>query len=384
MPNVAEAVALARRVADDAGSKEADACDVEARWPSDSMRALQQEGLMGLVVPVEHGGMGLGLEALARVCETLGYQCGSTGLTYGMHCVGTGVIASKATPRQAERYLRPIAEGRHITTLALSEPGTGVHFYLPETRIARTADGYRLNGRKSFVTSGGHADSYVLSAQDPAAPAGIGSFSCAVVPNEAPGLTWVDPWQGIGMRGNASCGLRLEDVQIPAGDRLGDEGDQIWYVFHVVAPYFLMAMAGTYLGIAARALHEARSHLVSRMHEHTGLPLSAVDVLQHRIASVWTDVERARRLIYWAGQEADAGGSKALSALMAAKADVASCAVRTVNECMTLAGGKGYAQGALLERLMRDARAAHVMAPTTDVLLTWAGRALLGRPLLEE
>ncbi|WP_231082431.1 acyl-CoA dehydrogenase family protein, partial [Staphylococcus aureus] len=85
--------------------------------------------LMGLVFPAECGGLGQGLFALARICEELGKSYASVGLCYGMHCVGTAVIAAKATPWQKEHYLEPIAAGRHITTLALSEPGTGAHFY---------------------------------------------------------------------------------------------------------------------------------------------------------------------------------------------------------------------------------------------------------------
>lgn len=384
MASLTQVLGDAHAVATAVVRAEADKCDRKGAWPRASMHALQEAGLGGLVVPEEHGGHGLGMEALARVCEALGRECGSTGLCFGMHTVGTAVLASKATEDHVQRYLRPIAEGRHLTTLALSEPGTGVHFYLPETKMARDGKEYVVDGRKSFVTNGGQVDSYVVSGLDPAARARTGAFSCIMLPRAAPGMSWVDPWQGVGMRGNSSCGLVLDGVRVPEKDRLGREGDQNWYVFQVVAPYFLMAMAGTYLGIAARALDEATAHLKERRHGHTGRPLAGVDVLQHRLGALWTDVERARRFIHWAAREGDTGGPGALHGIMAAKADVARCAVATVNECMTLCGGRAYAEGALLERLLRDARAAHVMSPTTDLLLNWIGRRLLDRPMLEE
>ena len=153
-------------------------------------------------------------------------------------------------------------------------------------------------------------------------------------------------------------------------------------MFEVVAPFFLMAMAGTYLGVAASALDEATAHLGKRTYGHSGARLSHVPVLQHRLGELWAEVQRTRRLVYWAASEGDEHGPEALPALCSAKAEVADCVVRVVNEVMTLCGGSAYRDGSRLERLLRDGRAAHVMAPTTDILRTWAGRAVLGLPLL--
>jgi isovaleryl-CoA dehydrogenase len=128
------------------------------------MRALGQAGLLGLHVPRRLGGLEQGFEALVLTTERLGRACASTSLVFGMHCVATKVIATKATPDQESRYLEPIAAGEHITTLALSEPGTGVHFYMPQTTFRAQGGDFVLDGVKSFVTSGSHADSYVVSA----------------------------------------------------------------------------------------------------------------------------------------------------------------------------------------------------------------------------
>jgi alkylation response protein AidB-like acyl-CoA dehydrogenase len=186
------------------------------------------------------------------------------------------------------------------------------------------------------------------------------------------------------MRGNSSRSVTLSDVRVPAQNRLGQEGDQIWYVFSVVAPYFLVAMAGTYLGIAGRALDEARAHLMRRRYTHTGGALAEIGVLQHRLGALWANVERTRRLCYWAAACADRGEPDALPALCAAKAEVARSVVQVTNESMTLTGGSSYREGKLLQRLLRDARAADVMSPTTDLLYGWIGRALLELPLLGE
>lgn len=375
-------VERARQVAEDVARPNAPLVDRHGRWPSQAIQALKDAGLAGLVVPEQHGGLGHGLSAVVRVGEVLGRECASTALCFGMHCVGSAVIAAKAAPEQVEAFLEPIARGEHITTIALSEPGSGSHFWLPETTLARSDGGFRVSGRKTFVTSGGQADSYVIStvAADPAAPPG--EFSCVVVPADADGLSWGQPWNGIGMRGNSSCTLELRDVDLPPHALLGGEGEQMWYVFNVVAPFFLSAMAGAYLGIAADALDAARLHLVERRYSHDGSRLAQQPVVQHRLGVLWATVERTRQLLYHAAAEGDTASPAAVMALCSAKAEVAETAVFVVNEAMTLAGGIGYREGGTLERRLRDARAAHVMAPTTDVLRMWVGRALLDENLL--
>ena len=137
--------------------------DRNGEWPAHSMAAFARAGLTGLPVPQRLGGHGQGLLALTMMTEAIGRACPSSALCFGMHCVGTAVIAAKATPFQEERYLRPIAAGRHITTLALSESGSGAHFYLPETQLTASGDSYLVNGTKQFITNGGQADSYVVS-----------------------------------------------------------------------------------------------------------------------------------------------------------------------------------------------------------------------------
>ena len=372
-----------RRVAAEVLATEADSVDREAAWPQAGMRALQRAGLAGLVVPTESGGHGLGLEALAIVCEELGQVCSSTAICFGMHSVGAAVIASKATDDQKHRYLEPIARGEHLTTLALSEPGTGAHFYLPQAKLSKqSADTYFVDGTKSFVTNGGHADSYVISTGAAHEDAPPGQFSCFVMPRDARGLSWEGKWDGWGMRGNSAIRAKLTHLEVPVRDLLGTEGDETWYVFNVVTPFFLVAMAGTYVGIAAAALDEARQHLLGRVHAHSGLELARNPILQHRFGQLWAQVERTRCLVREASRKGDAGLEDALPALCSAKAEVADCADRVTAECMTIMGGLGYAEGSRIHRLYRDARAAHVMSPTTDLLRTWTGRALLGLPLL--
>lgn len=374
-----------REITESTVSKEATDVDQKAQWPEKSIRLMQQEGLAGLVIPKESGGLGQGLYGFVRVCEIIGQASASAGLCFGMHCVASAVIAAKATPHQKKNFLEPIAQGQHLTTLALSEPGTGSHFYLPQTQLLSLSETeFAIKGNKTFVTNGGFADSYVISTVGVEADASIDQFSCVVVEKTASGLELGPPWQGLGMRGNSSRSLALRSVAVPSGNLLGAQGDQLWYVFQVVTPYFLTSMAGVYLGIAQAAFEEAKNHLMKRNHSHNGLTLNQIPLLQHRLGTLWAKIERTRQLIYHAALEGDKGGENAILAILSAKAEVAHCVVEVVNEAMTLAGGVGYRDNSRFDVLLRDARAAHVMSPTTDLLYTWIGRAILDQPILND
>lgn len=380
---IEEVKRIAKEIASTVVREEIAQVDQEAIWHEKGMRAMQEKGLAGLVVAKEHGGLGFGLEALAQVCEILGTESASMGLCFGMHCVGTAVLQSKATEYQIENYLKPIAAGKHITTLALSEPGTGAHFYFPQTKITSKDNGkFNVAGKKTFATNGGHADSYVVStvAADDDSP--IGYFSCVIVDKDVEGLSVNGKWEGMGMRGNSSLALDFDNIELDGNKLIGNQGDQIWYIFNVVAPYFLVAMAGTYIGAAQAAFDEAKNHLSERTYDHSGSGLAEVQILQHRLGSMWSELQAGKQLIYWAAREADSGGAEAVPALCTAKANVAGCAVKMVNEALTLCGGKGYRENGKLERIMRDVRAADVMSPTTDLLHTWTGRILLDQPIL--
>lgn len=358
----------------------AEEVDEKALWPEHSFRALGEAGLLGLHVPEELGGKGQGLTALAMATEMMSEHCASSAMSFGMHCVGTAVIAAKPTSVQAKKYLEPIARGEHITTLALSEAGTGAHFYMPAVQLRHEETGFRVEGEKSFVTNAGHCDSYVVSTQAEEGAA-MAEFSCVVVDSASSGIELEKEWRGLGMRGNSSRGIHFSGTHVPPENLLGEEGEQIWYIFEVIAPYFLMAMAGTYIGIARGALAQAIRHLKNRVHTHSGRSLADLELIQSRIAVLWADVEKTRLLMYHAARLGDLGDPETMTPLLTSKAEVAETATRVVNDCMTMMGGISYGENGIMSRYLRDVRAAHIMSPTTDILRLWAGRAVLGQPL---
>jgi isovaleryl-CoA dehydrogenase len=194
---------------------------------------------------------------------------------------------------------------------------------------------------------------------------------CEMVgPSRRRGLEWSDAWNGFGMRGNSTRRVRLNRVRTPATNLIGAQGDQIWYVFEIIAPYSLIAMAGVYLGIARAALEATIFHLQRRTYEHTGLSLSSVAVLSNQVSEMWTAIERSRQLVHHAARLGDAGAPDVQRALFAVKIDVADTVVAVTNLAMMMSGGRGYQENNLIGRLLRDAQAAHVMSPTTHLLKT--------------
>jgi isovaleryl-CoA dehydrogenase len=374
--------ATAEAVAAEVAAPNAARIDSEAAWPRATFDALAASGLLGLHVPERLGGHGQGLVGLLLTTEAIAYACSSSGLCYGMHNVATAVLAAKATPDQEERFLLPIAQGRHVSSLALSEAGTGSHFYLTDTSLEQAGDWFIVNGQKQFVTGGSHADSYVASTMTTTGRAAPGEFNLLVLEGGSPGSTWGEPWSGFGMRGNAARSLRLDGARVDARNLLGTEGDQIWYMFEIVIPYFVMAMAGTYLGIAQAALDEAMNHIRTRRFSHSGEALADAPLIQERVAALWAEVEKGRCLAFHAARLGDEADVRALPALLSAKAEMDTIAVEVTNAAMSLGGGVEYRENGRLARLLRDARASQVMSPTTQLLRLWTGRALLGQPVL--
>ncbi len=198
-----------------------------------------------------------------------------------------------------------------------------------------------------------------------------------IVEKNRPGIRWPSGWNCFGMRGNSSRGLRLEGVKIPKNNLLGEEGDEMWFVFEIIAPFFLVAMAGTYLGIAQAAFDIALNHVRTRTYSHSGERLQENSIVQVHLADMWIAIQRFRDMLYSACAAGDKGKPEALPRILAAET-----VVFVSNLAMTLCGGSGYRENGKLSRLLRDARAADVMSPTTDVLKQWTARALLGLPLV--
>ncbi len=348
--------------------------DRESGFPDEQLSALGQAGALGLLVPREQGGAGAGLVALARACEVIGGACASTGMVFLMHCVATATVAGGGG-ESAAQLLEGMASGEVLGTLAFSERGTGAHFYAPELRAERRDGSVRVSGRKAFVTSGGHADAMLVLVQ------GEGEgLDCYVVRRAAPGVRFDGRWEGLGMRGNSSIALELEDVVLKGDARIGEPGAAADLVFGVVAPTFLVGLAAVNIGIAQAALSAALEHAKSRRYPD-GSALVEVATIQHALANMDIDVRAGRALLHEAARLGDSGDEGALVPLMEAKVLCTDVAARVTQGALEACGGQGYTPALPIERHLRDARAGAVMAPTNGVLRTWSGKAIAGLPV---
>ena len=159
----------AAALAADVVARHATDIDTNARFPSESMAALAQGGFYGLCIDVSCGGQGQGPATFAAVVEELARHCGSTAMVYVMHIAAAKVIDASMTLATRADVLRTIAEGKHLTTFALSERGSRSQFWAPVSQLVEQGNGYRMDAFKSWVTAAHHADSYVASAQRPGA-----------------------------------------------------------------------------------------------------------------------------------------------------------------------------------------------------------------------
>jgi isovaleryl-CoA dehydrogenase len=326
-------------------------------------------------VPAEHGGGGAGLTALAEACEAVGAACASTGMVFLMHEVTAATVAVGGGDRAAD-LLPALARGDAIGTLAFSERGTGAHFYNPELRAERANGSVTITGRKSFVTSGGHADHYLVLVQGEA----VGTADAYLVDRGDAAVSFDGAWAGLGMAGNSSVAMELAGVRVGDADRIGAAGAATELVFGVVAPFFLVGLSGVNVGIAAAAAKAATEHAANRRYPD-GSSLAEVQYVQHLIADMDLATRQARLLVQSAAGLGDIGDESALVAIMEAKVAATEAAVAVTQNALEATGGQGYTPSLPIERHLRDARAGSVMAPTNAVLRSWIGKALAGLPV---
>lgn len=350
------------------------AVDEERRFPRDSIESLTEQGAMGLLVPQEQGGAGAGLVDLAYLCEQVGSACASSGMVFLMHCVAAATVAGGGGERAAELLPR-MADGA-LGTLAFSERGTGAHFYAPELRAERGDGGLRISGRKSFVTSGGEAEVYLLLV---AGEDGAGA-DCYAIEGGREGLSFEGSWNGLGMAGNSSVAMELDGVEVSDADRIGQPGRGADLVFTVVAPLFLIGLAAVNVGIAAAAEAAAIEHVKSRTYPDGGT-LAEIQSIQHALADIDLATHQARLAVGEAARLGDAGDPSALVPIMEAKVAATEAAATVARRALEACGGQAYGSGLPIERHLRDAHAGAVMAPTNAVLRNWIGKSLAGLPV---
>jgi alkylation response protein AidB-like acyl-CoA dehydrogenase len=373
-------VARAREVARDVLARHADDVDRTARWPQESVASLGQSGLLGIVVDGPSGGGGAGPVAFAGVACALAEQCASTAMIYVMHVSATQVIAAATSFDQREAVLRQIALGKHLSTLAFSEKGSRSHFWAPVSQAIVEGDAHRLTADKSWVTSAGRADSYVVSTRAAGGREPLAS-TLYYVPRDTPGLNVGGAFDGLGLRGNASSPVQLVNVARRSNDRLTDEGAGFSAMLNIVLPWFQLGSTAVWVGVARAATRDTRRHLLGSRFEHLAEGLASLATLRARLARMQVLVDVHQAFLGHVAERMEHPAPDTMLAVLESKAAAAQMALDVTELAMSVCGGAGFSRHLSVERNFRDARAAPVMAPTTDVLHDFIAKSLLEMPL---
>jgi isovaleryl-CoA dehydrogenase len=363
------------KVIDEVIAPAAGQVDREGKFPREGLNALGSAGILGLTVPAEHGGGGKGLAEAAGAVEGVARACGSTAMILMMHYAAAAVLAAHGPPS----VLRDIASGRHLSTLAFSEVGSRSHFWAPVSIADADGDSVVLNARKSWVTSAGQADSYVWSSRPVAAD---GMMTLWLVPSDSPGLSIPASFDGLGLRGNASSPVSATSVRIPSEARLGDDGTGLDIAFSTGLPYFLILNAAASVGLMEAVIDTTGTHLVQTRLEHLNQTLADQPSARAGLARMRIAADSVRTLLDDAIVALAAGRPDAQLRLLEIKAAAAEASIQVTDLAMTVCGGSAFRTDLGIERRFRDARAARVMAPTTEALHDFIGRALCGLPLM--
>jgi alkylation response protein AidB-like acyl-CoA dehydrogenase len=359
----------------------ADQIDQARRFPRENLVALGKAGVLGLMVPVQYGGAGAGLADMSQVLEVQSQNCASTAMVMLMHFCGTMAIVAKGSEAQKQKLLPAIARGEHLTTLAFSEAGSGGHFYAPVSEVRQSGSQKKLTANKSFVTSAGEADSYVVSARKPGAAAPTES-NLYVIAKGTSGFAAQGRFEGLGLAGNASAPMTLTDVAVDDETRLGPEGSGFQTMLEVVLPHFQIGVASVSVGIATAAFQTITVRMGARKYEHAaGAALASIPRVQFLVAEMAIDLNSARAYLGETIRKALASDPTAMLDVLGVKVKAADACLAVVSRAMTLGGGWAFGRRGGLERNFRDGQAAAVMAPSSDVLKDFVGKACLGLPL---
>jgi alkylation response protein AidB-like acyl-CoA dehydrogenase len=348
-------------------------------FPKRSLEALAGAGILGLTESADLGGGGQGMRQAADVIQRLAGTCGSTAMVVLMHYTASAAI--KAHGPEAAR--RAVASGQHLSTLAFSEAGSRSHFWAAQsTAKPEGDDAVLLDARKSWVTAAGHADSYVWSSRPLDAQA-EGPMTLWLVPSSAAGLVQPSDFDGLGLRGNGSTPLTAESVRVGRDAMLGADGGGLDIALTAILPWFLVLSGAFGVGLMEAVTAETGTHITSTRLEHLDQtmaqqPISRAD---HARMRVLTDQSAAFVADTLAALEA--GRADAMLRVLEVKAVCAENSIAVTDLAMKVCGGAAFRKELGIERAFRDARAARVMAPTTDALLDFVGRAINGLPLLD-
>ena len=348
--------------------------DADNQFPHALWREMGELGLLGVTVPEEFGGAGMTYLAHTVAVEEIARASASVSLSYGAHsnlCVNQ--INLNGTKAQKAKYLPRLVSGEHVGALAMSEAGAGSDVVSMTLRAEKRNDHYRLNGNKYWITNGPDADTLVVYAKtDP--DAGAKGMTAFLIEKEMTGFSTSKHFDKLGMRGSNTAELIFDDVSVPFENVLGEEGKGVRVLMSGL-DYERVVLAGIGLGIMAACLDEVMPYLASR--RQFGQPIGSFQLMQGKIADMYTAMNSARAYVYEVARACDKG--------TVTRQDAAACCLYASEEAMKQAhqavqalGGAGFMADAPVARLFRDAKLMEIGAGTSEIRRMLIGREMMG------
>jgi alkylation response protein AidB-like acyl-CoA dehydrogenase len=363
---------LARALAREQVAPLAAQVDEAEIYPAESLRRLAGAGLMGLYMPEAYGGAGLGALAFCLAVEEIAWACASTAVIYLVQYAAGYPLVSHGTEAQKQRYLPRLAAGEITAALSISEPGAGSDAGSMTTTAVRKGDRYLLTGTKMWVTNGSEAGVITLFATVDRARGHKGVTAFLVEPS-FPGFALGKLERKMGIRGSPTVALHLTDCEVPAENRLGEEGQG----FHVALGALdrsRPAVGAQAVGIAQAALDAATAY--ARERRQFDRPIADFQGIQFMLADMAMQTHAARLLVHHAAALVDRGvPGTALESSMA-KCFAADAAMRVTTDAVQVFGGYGYTREYPVERFMRDAKITQIYEGTNQIQRTVIAREL--------
>ena len=348
--------------------------DTSNEFPNELWQEMGALGMLGITVPEEYGGVDMGYLAHVIAVEEVARASASVSLSYGAHsnlCVNQ--IKLNGNPEQKAKYLPKLVSGEHVGALAMSEPNAGSDVVSMKLRAEKRNDHYRLNGNKYWITNGPDADTLVVYAKtDP--DAGSKGITAFLIEKEMTGFSTSPHFDKLGMRGSNTAELIFEDVEVPFENVLGEEGKGVRVLMSGL-DYERVVLSGIGTGIMAACLDEVMPYMVER--KQFGQPIGNFQLMQGKIADMYTAMNTARAYVYEVAKACDRG--------QVTRQDAAACVLYASEQAMVQAhqavqalGGAGYLSDNPVGRIFRDAKLMEIGAGTSEIRRMLIGREMMG------
>jgi acyl-CoA dehydrogenase len=349
--------------------------EAERHIPRSIWKRMGELGFLGILAPEAYGGAEADIFSAMVFCEELARSRmgGFIAAVTVQEFIATGAIFHQGTEAQKTRYLTPSTSGDKVGAICVSEPDCGSDVASMRTFALKDGDHYIINGAKTWITNGVYGDFYIVAAKTNK-EAGSGGISLFVVDSDTPGIQ-ATKLRKMGLHSSDTAEISFENVRIPASSLIGRENLGFYYIMQTFVIERL-TLAATSIGACDVMLELTLDYMASR--EAFGKPINQLQVLRHRLADLFAELEASRQLVYhtaWLHQE----GEQAVKESSMAKMLATELQKKVADECLQFFGGFGYVEEYAIERLYRDARVSTIVAGTTEIM-----RELIARVCIDK